>query len=263
MPLLSVKNVRKQFGALFALDDVSVDFHENEVVALLGDNGAGKSTLIKVISGTYIPDEGEIVLDGETVSFDSPRAALDAGIQTVFQDLALCDNLDVVDNLYLGKELRRSILPGVSYFDRRTMRDNTVRLLKDLAVDLPSVDAKVKDLSGGQRQSVAIAKAVNAKCRVIIMDEPTAALGVAQTRKVLSLVKELKSRGICIIYITHNMHDVMEVCDRCVVMKNGRKVGEIATGSISKEDLANVIITGDMSRHQQAAVADRQVQNER
>ena len=248
MALLSVKNVRKQFGALFALDDVSVDFHEGEVVALLGDNGAGKSTLIKVISGTYVPDGGEIVLDGESVTFAGPRDALDAGIQTVFQDLALCDNLDVVDNLYLGRELRRSIVPGLSFFDRRRMRENTERLLKELAVDLPSVDAKVKDLSGGQRQSVAIAKAVNSRCRVIIMDEPTAALGVAQTRKVLALVKELKARSMCVIYITHNMHDVMEVCDRCVVMKNGRKVGEVATGSITKEALANVIITGEMDR---------------
>lgn len=255
MALLSVKNIQKQFGALFALDDVSIDFHEGEVVALLGDNGAGKSTLIKVISGTYVPDDGEIVLAGQNVRFDNPRAALDAGIQTVFQDLALCDNLDVVDNMYLGKELRRSIVPSLSFFDRRQMRENTERLLKELAVDLPSVDAKVKDLSGGQRQSVAIAKAVNAKCRVIIMDEPTAALGIAQTRKVLALVKELKARGMCVIYITHNMHDVMEACDRCVVMKNGRKVGEVATGDITKEALANVIITGEMDRYQQAVRA--------
>lgn len=258
MAILSVRNIRKQFGALFALDDVSVDFHEGEVVALLGDNGAGKSTLIKVISGTYVPDGGEIVLGGQSVKFDNPRAALDAGIQTVFQDLALCDNLDVVDNLYLGRELRRSLLPGISFFDRRKMRENTERLLKDLAVDLPSVEAKVKDLSGGQRQSVAIAKAVNSSCQVIIMDEPTAALGVAQTRKVLALVKELKARGMCVIYITHNMHDVMEVCDRCVVMKNGRKVGEVATNSIGKEALANVIITGDMDRYRQAPTAVQQ-----
>jgi D-xylose transport system ATP-binding protein len=245
MPLLSVRNIHKQFGALFALDDVSVDFDAGEVVAVLGDNGAGKSTLIKVISGTYVPEQGEVVFDGKQASFATPKAALEAGIQTVFQDLALCDNLDVVANLFLGRELRRSLLPGLSFFDRKRMRRDAVALLKELAVELPSVDAKVKDLSGGQRQSVAIAKAVNAKCRILIMDEPTAALGVAQTRKVLSLVKELRARGIGIIYITHNMHDVMEVCDRCVVMKNGRTVGEIRTSDITKEELASMIITGE------------------
>ena len=246
MPILSVRNIQKQFGALFALDQVSVDFNEGEVVAVLGDNGAGKSTLIKVISGTYVPDDGEMLLAGEKVAFANPRAALDAGIQTVFQDLALCDNLDVVENLYLGRELRKAILPGLSWFDRKQMRESAIKLLKELAVDLPSVDAKVKDLSGGQRQSVSIAKAVNAKCRIIIMDEPTAALGVAQTRKVLSLVRELRARGICVIYITHNMHDVMEVCDRCVIMKNGRKVGEVSTAEVSRDALANMIITGDV-----------------
>lgn len=246
MALLSVRNLHKQFGALFALDDISIDFNAGEAVALLGDNGAGKSTLIKIISGTYVAEEGEIFLEDQRATFTSPRAALEAGIQTAFQDLALCDNLDVVANLFLGRELRWIFLPGISFFDRARMRRNAVDLLHDLAVDLPSVDTKVKDLSGGQRQSVAIAKAVNANCRILIMDEPTAALGVAQTRKVLDLVQELKARGIGIIYITHNMHDVMQVCDRCVVLKNGRKIGEIATSDITKEDLANAIITGEM-----------------
>jgi D-xylose transport system ATP-binding protein len=246
MPILSVRNIQKQFGALFALDDVSVDFNAGEVVALLGDNGAGKSTLIKVISGTYVPDGGEMFVAGEKVAFATPKDALDAGIQTVFQDLALCDNLDVVANLFLGRELRKSLLPGLSVFDGASMRRKATDLLKELAVQLPSIESKVKDLSGGQRQSVAIAKAVNANCRIIVMDEPTAALGVAQTRKVLDLVKELRGRGMAVIYITHNMHDVMDVCDRCVVMKNGRKIGEIATSDVSKDELANMIITGDM-----------------
>lgn len=246
MPLLSVNNISKQFGALFALDDVSVEFNAGEVVALLGDNGAGKSTLIKVISGTYVPDGGRISIADQQVTFRSPRDALSAGIQTVFQDLALCDNLDVIANLFLGREPRRSLIPGLSFFDHRRMRQDAVKLLTELAVDLPSVDAKVKDLSGGQRQSVAIAKAVNSNCTTIMLDEPTAALGVAQTRKVLDLVKSLKARGMAVIYITHNMHDVMDVCDRCVIMKNGRKVGEIKTSDISKDDLANIIITGEM-----------------
>ena len=247
MALLSVKNIVKQFGALFALDDVSVAFEAGEVVALLGDNGAGKSTLIKVLSGTYVPDGGSMAIDGAPVTFKSPKDALRAGIQTVFQDLALCDNLDVVANLFLGAEPRRSIVPGVTVFDHRSMRRNAEKLLTELAVDLPSVDAKVKDLSGGQRQSVAIAKAVNSNCKIIMLDEPTAALGVAQTRKVLDLVKSLKARGMAVIYITHNMHDVMAVCDRCVVMKNGRKVGEVMTSDVTKDDLANIIITGSMT----------------
>jgi D-xylose transport system ATP-binding protein len=246
MSVLSVRNIQKQFGAIFALDDVSVDFNAGEVVAVLGDNGAGKSTLIKVISGTYTPDGGEMFLAGEKVAFTTPKDALDAGIQTVFQDLALCDNLDVVANLFLGREQRKSLFPGFSFFDGAGMRRKTMDLLKELAVDLPSVDAKVKDLSGGQRQSVAIAKAVNANCRIIIMDEPTAALGVAQTRKVLDLVQELRGRGMAVIYITHNMHDVMAVCDRCVIMKNGRSIGEVATSDVSRDELANMIITGDM-----------------
>ena len=249
MSILSVRNIQKQFGALFALDDVSIDFNAGEVVALLGDNGAGKSTLIKVISGTYVPDGGEMFLAGEKVAFATPKDALDAGIQTVFQDLALCDNLDVVANLFLGHELRKSLFPGLSYFDNASMRRRATDLLKELAVHLPSVDSKVKDLSGGQRQSVAIAKAVNANCRIIVMDEPTAALGVAQTRKVLDLVRELRGRGIAVVYITHNMDDVMDVCDRCVVMKNGRKIGEVATSDVSREELANMIITGDMKPH--------------
>ncbi|MDQ0470602.1 ATP-binding cassette domain-containing protein [Labrys wisconsinensis] len=246
MSLLSLRHISKQFGALFALDDVSVDFNAGEVVALLGDNGAGKSTLIKVISGTYVAESGEILLAGEKVAFASPRDALDAGIQTLFQDLALCDNLDVVANLFLGRELRRSVLPGLSFFDTARMRRRASELLRDLAVDLPSVDCKVRDLSGGQRQSVAIARAVNADCRIIIMDEPTAALGVAQTRKVLGLVRQLRDRGMAVIYITHNLHDVMDVCDRCVVMKNGRKIGEASTAAVGKDELANMIITGEI-----------------
>ena len=248
MTLLSLRMISKQFGALFALDDVSVDFEAGEIVAVLGDNGAGKSTLIKVVSGTYIADGGEIILSGKTVAFSSPKDALEAGIQTVFQDLALCDNLDIVSNLFLGSEIRKSILPGITVFDKKKMRQRAERLLSDLAVDLPNIDARVKDLSGGQRQSVAIAKAVNAECRIIIMDEPTAALGVAQTRKVLELVRSLKSRGMAVIYITHNMHDVMEVCDRCIIMKNGRKAGEVQTKSVTREELANMIITGDVPK---------------
>jgi D-xylose transport system ATP-binding protein len=255
MALLSLRMISKQFGALFALDEVSVDFGAGEVVAVLGDNGAGKSTLIKVISGTYIADGGEMTLSGKAVAFSSPKDALAAGIQTVFQDLALCDNLDIVSNLFLGNEIRKTVVPGVTVFDKKKMRQRAEKLLSDLAVDLPNIDARVKDLSGGQRQSVAIAKAVNADCQIIIMDEPTAALGVAQTRKVLELVKSLKSRGMAVIYITHNMHDVMEVCDRCIIMKNGRKAGEVNMASVTREGLANMIITGDVPQQALAPLA--------
>jgi ABC-type sugar transport system ATPase subunit len=196
-----------------------------------------------------------MTLSGKAVAFSSPKDALAAGIQTVFQDLALCDNLDIVSNLFLGNEIRKTVVPGVTVFDKKKMRQRAEKLLSDLAVDLPNIDARVKDLSGGQRQSVAIAKAVNADCQIIIMDEPTAALGVAQTRKVLELVKSLKSRGMAVIYITHNMHDVMEVCDRCIIMKNGRKAGEVNMASVTREGLANMIITGDVPQQALAPLA--------
>jgi ABC-type sugar transport system ATPase subunit len=245
-PLLSVRQLTKHFGGVRALDGVNLEIHQGEVVALLGDNGAGKSTLIKILAGAYQADEGQIHLDGKMTSFRAPRDAMEAGIHTVFQDLSLCDNLDVAANLFLGKELEKGFF--LRRFDHGRMRREAKTLLQELAVDIPRVDRRVKELSGGQRQALAISKAVHEKSRLLIMDEPTAALGVAQTRKVLTLVETLKSRNLAIIYISHNLHDIMEVSDRCVVLKSGRKVAELATRRSNQDELTNVILTGELAR---------------
>jgi ABC-type sugar transport system ATPase subunit len=247
-PLLSVREISKYFGGVCALDKVSLDIEEGEVVALLGDNGAGKSTLIKIISGASQADKGEIRLDGKPMLLRVPRDAMEAGIHTVFQNLSLCDNLDVAANLFLGKELHKNVLNFILCFDHSRMRQEATSLLHELAVDIPRVDRRVKELSGGQRQALAISRAVREKSRLLILDEPTAALGVAQTRKVLDLVQSLKQRKLAILYISHNLHDILEVSDRCVVMKNGRKVAELVTSESDKEELTNVILTGEVSR---------------
>jgi ribose transport system ATP-binding protein len=246
-PLLSVRDITKYFGGIRALDRVNLDVYEGEVVALLGDNGAGKSTLIKILAGAYQPDEGEIQLDGKTMLFRTPRDAMEGGIHAVFQELSLCDNLDVAANLFLGSELEKKVFNLVPRFDHFRMRQEATTLLHDLAVDIPRVDRRVRDLSGGQRQALAISKAVREKSRLLIMDEPTAALGVAQTRKVLDLVQSLKTRNLAIIYISHNLHDILEVSDRCVVLKNGRKVAELTTRESDKEELTSMILTGELT----------------
>jgi D-xylose transport system ATP-binding protein len=245
-PLLLVREITKYFGGVRALDKVSLDVWEGEVVALLGDNGAGKSTLIKILAGALEPDEGEIQLDGKPMVFHGPRDAMRAGIHTVFQELSLCDNLDVASNLFLGNELENKLFGCLPYFDTSRMNREAKALLLELAVDIPRVDRRVKELSGGQRQALAISKAVREKSRLLIMDEPTAALGVAQTKKVLSLVDNLKRRNLAVIYISHNLHDVLEVSDRCVVLKNGQKVAELTTKDSDKEQLTNAILAGDV-----------------
>src|ERR1700730_15240235 len=246
-PLLSVREISKYFGGVCALDKVSLDIEEGEVVALLGDNGAGKSTLIKIISGASQADKGEIRLDGKPMLFRLPRGAMEAGIHTVFQNLSLCDNLDVAANLFLGNELQKRVLNLFPCFDHSRMRQAAASLLHELAVDISRVDRLVRDLSGGQRQALAISRAVREKSRLLIMDEPTAALGVAQTKKVLALVESLKRRNLAVIYISHNLHDVLEVSDRCIVLKNGQKVAELATRDSDKEQLTNVILTGEIT----------------
>jgi ABC-type sugar transport system ATPase subunit len=246
-PLLSVREITKYFGGVRALDKVSIDLQEGEVLALLGDNGAGKSTLIKILAGAHEPDEGEIRLDGKPRFFHGPRDAMEAGIHTVFQELSLCDNLDVSSNLFLGKELENKLFGFLPYFDHSRMNREAKTLLHELAVDIPRVDRRVKELSGGQRQALAISKAVREKSRLLIMDEPTAALGVAQTKKVLALVEGLKRRNLAVIYNSHNLHDVLEVSDRCIVLKNGQKVAELTTRDSDKEQLTNVILTGEIA----------------
>ncbi len=245
VPLVEMRGISRAFGGVAALQNVDLAVHRNEVVALLGDNGAGKSTLIKILAGALAADTGETLLDGSKVSIDSPRDAKDLGIETVYQDLALCDNLDVPTNLFLGRELMRPILgPLISIFDRRRMAGETRDLLGRLKIELGSLQIPVRSLSGGQRQSVAIAKSVYFNAKLVIMDEPTAALGVRQTEKVLGLVRELRQSGLAIVYISHILEDVFRVADRMVVLKNGRKVGERLTARTDRDEIVRMMITG-------------------
>ncbi|MDJ0378785.1 ATP-binding cassette domain-containing protein [Cryobacterium sp. PH31-L1] len=233
--LLSLRNVNKSFGAVAALTDINLDVAAGEVVAIVGDNGAGKSTLVKVLSGVHLPDSGTITFESNPVSIPDPTAALHLGIATVFQDLALCDNLNVIDNLFLGRELR----PG--RLNEAAMETRSWELLRQLSAKIPSVRIPVASLSGGQRQTVAIARSLLGNPKVIILDEPTAALGVAQTAEVLNLVERLRERGLGVIMISHNMADVRAVADRVVVLRLGRNNGDFVVGEVSPEEIIAAI----------------------
>ena len=235
-PVLSMTGVSKRFGAVQALKDVDFSVDAGEVVALVGDNGAGKSTLVKCIAGVYPPDEGDVVFDGSHVDITSPAQAQELGIATVFQDLALCDNLDVVSNLYLGSEVVRN-----RALDEVTMEKESWRLLRELSAKIPSVRIPVASLSGGQRQTVAIARSLLGKPKVVMLDEPTAALGVAQTAEVLNLVERLRENGHGVILISHNMSDVMAVADRVVVLRLGRNNGEFRVSETNVQEIIAAI----------------------
>jgi D-xylose transport system ATP-binding protein len=225
--VLSMTGVSKRFGAVQALKDIELDVRAGEVVALVGDNGAGKSTLVKTIAGVYSPDEGHMSFDGKPVNIGSPAEAQHLGIATVFQDLALCDNLDVVGNLFLGRELE--------------MERQSWQLLRQLSAKIPSVRIPVASLSGGQRQTVAIARSLLGEPKVVMLDEPTAALGVAQTAEVLNLVERLRERGLGVILISHNMADVMAVADRVVVLRLGRNNGIYQVSQTSSQEIIAAI----------------------
>lgn len=226
-PLLRMVGIGKTFGAVRALHNVDFEVYAGEVVGLVGDNGAGKSTLVKVIAGVGPADEGQVFVEGEAVAITSPQMASHLGIETVYQDLALCDNLDVVGNLFLGHEMR-----GKNGFMSETeMEKRGLAVLQSLNVKLPSARALVASLSGGQRQSIAVAKTILRKAKVVLLDEPTAALGVAQTRQVLSLIKRLREQGLGVVVISHNMADVFEVADRVIVMRLGQRVATFDTRS--------------------------------
>ncbi len=235
-PVLSMTGVSKRFGAVQALKDIVFSVDAGEVVALVGDNGAGKSTLVKCIAGVYPPDEGDVVFDGSHVDIASPAQAQELGIATVFQDLALCDNLDVVSNLYLGNEVVRN-----RALDEVTMEKESWRLLRELSAKIPSVRIPVASLSGGQRQTVAIARSLLGKPKVVMLDEPTAALGVAQTAEVLNLVERLRENGHGVILISHNMSDVMAVADRVVVLRLGRNNGEFRVSDTNVQEIIAAI----------------------
>ena len=223
-----------------ALADVDVDIHTGEVLAILGDNGAGKSTFIKILSGAYEPSAGTLLLDGAPVSFASPQDAADVGIATIFQELALSENLSIAENVFLGRELVRRVL-GVPFLKRQAMKQKVAELLHTLDAHISDPEAAVGSLSGGQRQAVAISRALNLNARLVIMDEPTAALAVAETRKVLQLIRRLTEGERAVILISHNMHDVFEVADRIVVFRRGRKIAERRRSETNPEEVVSFI----------------------
>jgi D-xylose transport system ATP-binding protein len=236
-PRLRMHGISKSFGAVRALYKVDFEVYAGEVVGLVGDNGAGKSTLIKVISGVGPADEGEVFLEGQKVNIPNPQAANRLGIETVYQDLALCDNLDVVANLFLGRE-ERSFLRSLDEID---MEKQSLNVLHTLDVKIPSTRSVVATLSGGQRQSVAVAKSILRQARVVLLDEPTAALGVAQTRQVLHLIRRLRDQGLAVVVISHNLADVFEVVDRVVVLRLGRRVGTFDIKTTTPEQVVAAI----------------------
>jgi D-xylose transport system ATP-binding protein len=242
-PVLEVRDAKKGFGAVAALNGVSLALERGEILALLGDNGAGKSTLIKCISGAQPLDEGEVLVDGQRVTIRSPHDARKHGIETVYQDLALFDNLNVVANFFAGRELTApSGLLASGWLRQRRMTATTTETLRRLEVNVPNPRSAVGLLSGGQRQAIAVARAVAFAGKVVILDEPTAALGVRETRNVLRLVKRLPEQGISVLLISHNLDQVMEVADRAVVMRRGVKVGEAAPDAENHDRIVGMIV---------------------
>ncbi|MFB4421209.1 ATP-binding cassette domain-containing protein [Streptomyces sp. NPDC102451] len=235
-PVLALRGVSKRFGAVQALTDVELEVHAGEVVALVGDNGAGKSTLVKTIAGVHPIDDGVIEWDGRPVQINKPNDAQSLGIATVYQDLALCDNIDVVGNLYLGREIRK-----FGILDEVEMERRSRELLSTLSIRIPSVRIPIASLSGGQRQTVAIARSMLGEPKLVILDEPTAALGVEQTAQVLDLVERLRERGHAVILISHNMADVKAVADKVAVLRLGRNNGVFDVKTTSQEEIISAI----------------------
>ncbi len=244
-PILELKGVSKSFGAVQALQNVDFEVRAGEVMALVGDNGAGKSTLIKGIAGIYPFDEGEIYFEGQKVDIHGPRDAAELGIEIVYQDLALADNLDVVANMFLGREK----VGGMFALDEEQMEEAAIKTLDSLSVTtLRSVRLPVASLSGGQRQAIAVAKAVMWNSKVVILDEPTAALGVAQTRQVLDLVKTLREKGLAVVIISHNLHDIFEVADRITVLRLGHRVNVFDASKTTQQEVVYAITAGTLSK---------------
>ncbi len=249
--MVEMKDISIAFGGIKAVDHVSVDLYPGEVVGLLGHNGAGKSTLIKILSGAYAMDTGEIRINGEPVTIRNPRDARAHNIETIYQTLALADNLDAASNLFLGREL----VTPMGFVDDAQMEAETRKIMNRLNPNFKKFAEPVSALSGGQRQSVAIARAVYFNARILIMDEPTAALGPHETQMVSELIQQLKAEGIGIFLISHDIHDVMELCDRASVMKNGKLVGTVNVSDVTDDDLLGMIILGKHP-HEKASQAE-------
>jgi simple sugar transport system ATP-binding protein len=243
--IVKMDGICKNFGAVKALDNVTISLRRGEVLGIVGDNGAGKSTLIKILSGVYQPDKGEIYFEGNKTRFNSPIEARKIGIETIYQDLALIDDLSVYHNIFLAKEQFLTATPVLRFLDNKTMKTDAERFLNDLKVDVPEIDAKARVLSGGQRQAIAIARSVFFSAKVLIMDEPTAALGVVETKRVLDLIENLKKRGdVSIIIIAHNLAHVLAVVDRIVILTRGKIIAERKAKETSVDDLTEIISKG-------------------
>jgi ABC-type sugar transport system ATPase subunit len=246
--ILQVKDLSKHFGGLVAVDHVSLDIYPGEVVGLLGDNGAGKSTLIKMISGVYKPDSGQILLNGEAVSFATPMEARRRGIETIYQDLALCENLDASANIFLGREKMRHQLGIFRVLNRPYMLHESRQVLDQLDIRIPELRKPIRQLSGGQRQAVSIARAVYWNASLMIMDEPTAALGVPEQLKVLELIRTLRTQGVPVLLISHNMQDVFAVADRVIVMRRGSKAGELRIRETNENEVVGLMVGAEYTR---------------
>ncbi len=251
-PLLAVENITKAFGAVQALKGVSFTVNHGEVVALVGDNGAGKSTLVKIISGIHQPSSGRFLLNGQPCQFETPAEALAAGIETVYQDLALIEQLDVADNVFLGREVTRGGWLGrfLGWLDRPRMQQDTAAALSRLHIKIPAPTLAVRRMSGGQRQAVAIGRAVTWGRELLILDEPTAALGVEETEQVLKLIEDLRDKGLTFLIISHNMQDVYRIADKVVVLRQGRHVATLRKTETSPEEIVGYI-TGAKAPQQQ------------
>ncbi len=246
-PVLQAKNLTKRFGGLVAVNDVSMDIYPGQVMGLVGDNGAGKSTLIKMISGVYQPDGGDIFLENDNVTFSSPREARDMGIETIYQDLALAENLDVSSNIFLGREVKKRYLGGlVRTLNWPFMHEESATALDSLDIHVPSLMQQIRNLSGGQRQAVAIARSIYWNAKIMIMDEPTAALAVPEQRKVLSLVRTLRDQGVPVIIISHNLQDIFAVADHITILRRGRKVAELEAEQTSPDEIVSLMVGAEV-----------------
>ena len=243
-PILQVDNVHKRFGGTYASRGVSFDVYPGEVLALAGDNGAGKSTVIKMISGVHTVDEGDIRFQGKSITEMNPQQVRELAIETIYQDLSLADNLDVGVNLFLGRERMRRLMGFLPVLDRKWMQEEAKKALKDLGIVINDLRVPVRDLSGGQRQAIAISRAVYWNAKLLIMDEPTAALGVPEQREVMDLINKLREKDVAIILISHNLHDIFSISDRIVVLDRGRKAGERNIGDTNEDEVVRLMMGG-------------------
>ena len=240
-PLVKMEGISKSFGAVRAVHEVELDLFKSEILGLVGDNGSGKTTLMKVLSGVYQPDDGKIYLDGKEASFEHRFEARRMGIEMVFQDLGMCADISIAENMFMGRELTREFL-GLKLLDKRQMVTESGRSLSDAGVTMPSPKTRVRNLSGGQQKAIAVMRAVYWNTKIVIMDEPTAALGVKEQHKVLEIMKNLREKNIGIIFISHNLDEVFSVADRIMVLSRGRKVGDTHKNKVTKDQIVSMLI---------------------